>query len=482
MREWKKVLFVSEIPNVCERKFERIMWDALSNVAPEQLKMGFGGCAAVGLALSFLPRTRFMQIKRLERSLTNHCIHRREIEKQNVHISSHFKALPMKGIFKRHLRSQRPIVWEMPEGTGSSTIIKMNAETMPGVYINVHDSPIFSGTDLMFHIFRKSGVKFAPAMLTELGMLNRFFRQDIKFATDCYHTALKNISRRTFRKLEHRPLIIIDNIDKLDVKLFNSSENSDIFWNFVHVLSSTKLASIVFVANSGWYSKVQHDIVFAPTRNNATSLGEILKNRSNSILKNQDFVQLSMKAPVTPELESFVEESAIPACFQSEAIKIYGSDVNTLLLLGEYFGDDPLSESQSESLYESVIENSAVHSWQKYDAAFNLMVEELATIQDNKEERLKLIGRLNRLWKLLSLLLEQNSIQRENLEDTLFAGHALDLDLFASQKLIFIGYLNDPCKSVSFRKETDLHVVKKYMNSPRYSIVLERLRQEEVHL
>ena len=141
-----------------------------------------------------------------------------------------------------------------------------------------------------------------------------------------------------------------------------------------------------------------------------------------------------------------------------------------------------MSESQSESLYESVIENFAVHSWQKYDAAFNLMVEELATIQDNKEERLKLIGRLNRLWKLLSLLLEQNSIQRENLEDTLFAGHALDLDLFASQKLIFIGYLNDPCKSVSFRKEADLHVVKKYMNSPRYSIVLERLRQEEVHL
>lgn len=478
MRVWKNVLFVGEFPNVCERNFERIMWDALSNVAPEQLKMGFGGFAAVGLALSFLPRTRFMQIKRLERALTNRCIHRREKEKQNVHISSHFRALPMKGIFKRLLQSQKPIVWEMPEGTGSSTIIKMNAKAMPGVYINVHDSPIFSGTDLMFHIFRKSGVKFAPAMLTELGMLNRFFRQDIKFATDCYHTALKNISRRTFRKLEHRPLIIIDNIDKLDVKLFNSSENSDIFWNFVHVLSSTKLANIVFVANSGWYSKLQHDIVFAPTRNNATSSGEIQKNRSDCILKAQDFVQLSMKAFVTPELERFVEESAIPASVQSEAIKTCGPDVSKLLLLSEYVGDDPLSESP----HKSVIEEFAAQSWQKYDAAFKLMVEELATVRDNKEERLKSIGRLNRLWKLLSLLLEQNSIQRQNLEDTLFAGHALDLDLFASQKLIFIGYDLNGGHMVSFRKETDLHGVKKYMNSPRYSIVLGRLRQEEVHV
>ena len=129
MRVWKNVLFVGEFPNVCKRNFERIMWDALSNVAPEQLKMGFGGFAAVGLALSFLPRTRFMQIKRLESALTNRCIHRREKEKQNVHISSHFRALPMKGIFKIELITMLFPFSEMAIGKSTAT----SAEQFPVV-------------------------------------------------------------------------------------------------------------------------------------------------------------------------------------------------------------------------------------------------------------------------------------------------------------------------------------------------------------
>ena len=446
--------------------------------------MGVGGFFAAGLVLSFLPRTRFMQTKRLEKSLTNRCLPVRQAMKtRSAHITSHFQTLQLKPIIQSTMSYQTPIVWEMPEGSGSSTIVRMEAETVDGIYINIHDSPIFSGTDLMFHIFRQGGMKFAPNVLTELRMLDRFFRQDIKSATDCFHAALRNLSRRRFRKLEHLPVIIIDNFDKLDIKLFNSSENSDLFWNFVHVLSSTKLANIVFVANSGWYSKVLHDVVFAPARTDVTRQGNLLKERSDYILKTQEFVHLSLKAPVTPGLERFVEASAIPPELQSDWLETMGSDVNALCSVNEMFEDRHLRTITTwKGLNERLIYNPLlVHSWQKFDNAFKLIVEELATIPDMSEERIKLIGQLDRLWKLLSLLLEQKSIKQWDLEDTLFAGHALDLHLFASKQLIFIGLdlAGDTKMTVSFCKEIDMYGVQEYMDSPRYTIVLDRLRHEK---
>ena len=66
---------------------------------------------------------------------------------------------------------------------------------------------IFSGTDLMFHIFEQSGLKFTSDILTEFRIAERFFRRDLKFGTECFHAALTKISKRRlfFRKVEHRP-------------------------------------------------------------------------------------------------------------------------------------------------------------------------------------------------------------------------------------------------------------------------------------
>ena len=43
----------------------------------------------------------------------------------------------------------------------------MGGKRYAWVYINVHDAPIFL-TDLMFHIFEQSGLKFTSDILTEL--------------------------------------------------------------------------------------------------------------------------------------------------------------------------------------------------------------------------------------------------------------------------------------------------------------------------
>ena len=134
---------------------------------------------------------------------------------------------------------------------------------------------------------------------------------------------MTKISKRRlfFRKVEHRPLIIIDNFDKLDIKLFNDSENSDIFWRFVHDLSSTKLAHVVFVANSGWHSKVLHDVIFDPVKDE-----DIYHSRSASILKTQDFEPISIKPPVTEYVQKFVRESEIPSMLHEKTVNMFGAD------------------------------------------------------------------------------------------------------------------------------------------------------------
>ena len=93
--------------------------------------------------MHLLPRTRTIQIRRLERALTNRCKAIHEVENQNAYINSHFKAIVpgSRSIFKNF--GSHPSFWEMPEGAGSSTLMKWVVSDMHGIYINVHDNLFF---------------------------------------------------------------------------------------------------------------------------------------------------------------------------------------------------------------------------------------------------------------------------------------------------------------------------------------------------
>jgi hypothetical protein len=508
------------------------MLDLLSNITPGDVKLGLGSIAIIGIGMHLLPRTRTMQIRRLERALTNRCKAIHEVEHRNAHINSHFKAMvKTQPLFQMFNANSIPIIWEMPEGAGSSTLMKWMVNDMHGIYINVHDAPIFSGTDLMFHIFKQSGLKFTSDTLTEFRIAERFFRRDLKFGTECFHAALTKISKRRlfFRKLEHRPLIIIDNFDKLEITLFNDSENSDIFWRFVHDLSSTKLAHVIFVANSGWHSKVLHDVVFDPVKDE-----DIYHSRSASILKTQDFNHISIKPPVTEYVQEFVRESEIPSMAHEKTVNMFGADINALQRIESAFSatkgilhdarhdfDGGIngtstsnnvalmeelqpssidsSSSSSGSSRDTVMEASEEHlakflndyvdsyqqlSWDKFDNFFKASLQEVDACPSS-EKKLKLTKKLVRFWDLLELLVEQGgAVSKKELENTIFVGHPVDLHFFASQKLIFIGINcennNTFHPTVSFMKRIDSFAVKQFMNEPRYALVLERLRYNNI--
>ena len=74
-------------------------------------------------------------------------------------------------------------------------------------------------------------------------------------------------------------------------------------------------------------------------------------------------------------------------------------------------------------------------------------------------------------------------VSKKELENTIFVGHPVDLHFFASQKLIFVGINQENINTdhiVSFMKRIDSFAVKKFMNEPRYALVLERLRNNNI--
>ena len=73
-------------------------------------------------------------------------------------------------------------------------------------------------------------------------------------------------------------------------------------------------------------------------------------------------------------------------------------------------------------------------------------------------------------------------VSKKELENTIFVGHPVDLHFFASQKLIFVGInqenINRPHRF--FHEEDRFICCKKFMNEPRYALVLERLRNNNI--